>query len=68
MTATSTVTPTGNAYVDGVLSGVKWAVTTLTYSFPSQSSYYGSSYGSGEPGSNFEALMSAMGLGRVETW
>src|SRR5689334_12431264 len=58
MTATSTVSPTGNAYVDAVLSGVKWAVTTLNYSFPSQASFYGSGYGSGEPGSNFEALNS----------
>ncbi len=58
MPATSTVAPTGNAYVDGVLSGTKWAVTTLTYSFPSSASFYGSGYGSGEPTSNFEALNS----------
>lgn len=56
MPATSTVTPTGNAYVDGVLSGTKWAVTTLTFSFPTSASYYGSPYGSNEPTSNFEAL------------
>jgi serralysin len=56
MPATSTISPTGNAYVDGMLSGTKWAVTTFTYSFPSTASLYGSGYGSGEPSSNFEAL------------
>lgn len=56
MPATSTITSTGNAYVDGVLSGTKWAVNSFTYSFPSSASFYGSGYGSGEPLSNFEAL------------
>jgi serralysin len=58
MPATSTISPTGNAYIDGVLYGTKWAVTTLTFSFPSSASFYGSGYGSGEPGTNFEALNS----------
>jgi len=58
MPATSTIAPTGNAYVDGVLSGTKWAVTSFTFSFPSSASYYGSGYGSGEPLTNFEALNS----------
>ena len=39
MPATTTIAPTGNAYIDGVLSGTKWAVTTLTFSFPSSASY-----------------------------
>jgi serralysin len=56
MPATSTITPTGDAYVDGVLSGTKWAVTSFTFSFPSSASFYGSGYGSGEPLTNFEAL------------
>jgi serralysin len=56
MPATSTVTTSGNPYVDGLLYGTKWAVTTLTYSFPTSASFYGSSYGSGEPTSNFEAM------------
>lgn len=56
MPATSTITSTGNAYVDGVLSGTKWAVNGFTYSFPSSASFYGSGYGSGEPLSNFEPL------------
>ncbi|WP_119389337.1 M10 family metallopeptidase [Taklimakanibacter lacteus] len=56
MPATSTISPTGNAYVDGVLSGDKWAVSSFTYSFPTSASFYGSGYGSGEPSSNFEGL------------
>ena len=58
MPATSSVTPTGDAYVDGVLSGVKWAVNNFTFSFPTSASYYwaGYYYGSGEPYSGFEAL------------
>src|SRR6184192_3417292 len=56
MTATSTYSPTGNAYVDGVLTGIKWGVNSLTYSFPTSASYYGSSYGSGEPSNNFAPL------------
>lgn len=56
MPATSTVAPTGNAYIDGVLSGVKWAVSSFTFSFPSSASFYGSGYGSGEQNANFEAL------------
>ena len=34
MPSTSYYSPTGDAYVDGVLSGVKWGVTSLTFSFP----------------------------------
>ena len=56
MTATSSYSPTGDAYVDGVLSGVKWGVNALTYSFPTQASQYGSSYSSGEQNNNFEAF------------
>ena len=56
MPATSSVSRTGNAYIDGVLSGTKWAVNSFTFSFPSNASFYGSGYGSGEPSSNFEAL------------
>jgi VCBS repeat-containing protein len=54
--ATTSVNLTGNSYVDGVLSGVKWAVTNLTYSFPASASFYGSTYGDGEPGSGFLAF------------
>src|SRR5262245_29347588 len=58
MPATSTISPTGNAYVDGVLCGIKWAVSSFTFSFPTSASFYGSGYGDGEPTVNFEALNS----------
>ena len=57
MTATSSVSTTGNSYIDSLLSGTKWAANSLTYSFPSDSSLYvgiyGSSYGT-EPTNNFK--------------
>lgn len=56
MPSVSTVKPTGDAYIDGVLSGTKWATNSLTYSFPTDASYYGSSYGNGETASNFKAF------------
>ena len=49
MPATTTISPTGDVYVNGVLSGAKWAVNSLTFSFPTDPSYYGANYGSGEP-------------------
>lgn len=56
MPAVVTYAPTGNAYVDGVLSDLKWAANNLSYSFPSSASFYGSSYANGEPLDNFAAL------------
>ena len=56
MPATSTLSPTGDAYVDGVLIGVKWAVNSLTFSFPTAASFYGADYGYGEPDNDFAAL------------
>lgn len=56
MPAVNAVNPTDSALVDGVLSGTKWAVTHLTFSFPTNASYYGSGYFRGEPGSGFEAF------------
>ena len=53
MTAVASVNPTGDPYVDGVLTGVKWGVTSLTYSFPTSGSYY--EY-TGEAGNNFNAF------------
>ena len=58
MPTVSSYTPTGDVYVDALLLGKKWAVTSLTYSFPTDASYYGTSYGSGEPTNNFEAFSS----------
>jgi serralysin len=59
MTSVSTVSPTGNAYVDGVLFGTKWAVDSLTYSFPGSPAFYGAGYASGEPGNHFKAFTAA---------
>ena len=59
MPATSSVGVTGNPIVDGVMSGGKWAVGCLTFSFPASASFYGSGYGSGEPGNGFEAFNAA---------
>ena len=53
MTATASVSVTGDPYLDGILSGVKWSVTSLTFSFPSSASYY--EY-TGESGNNFKAF------------
>ena len=53
MTATASVSPTGNPTIDGILSGVKWGVTSLTFSFPTSASYY--EY-TGESGNNFKAF------------
>ena len=56
MTAIATYGATGDPYIDGLLSGKKWAVSGLTFSFPTSGSFYGSSYGSGENLKGFEAL------------
>jgi VCBS repeat-containing protein len=53
LTATASVSVTGDPYVDGVLSGIKWGVTSLTYSFPTDPSYY--SY-TGESSTNFKTF------------
>jgi serralysin len=55
--ATSTFSPTSDPLLNGVLSGVKWATGSLTFSFPSAGSLYGAgTYGSGEPTTGFEAF------------
>jgi serralysin len=48
MTAVSTYSLTGQVHIDALLGGLKWATNSLTYSFPTTSSSYGLSYGSGE--------------------
>jgi serralysin len=58
MPSVSSFGTTGNAYVDGVMSGTKWAVDSFTFSFPASASYYGLDYGFGEPNNAFEALNS----------
>ncbi len=60
MPSTTTISPTGDIYIDGVLSGTKWAVNSFTYSFPTDPSYYtgiwGTPYGAGEENSGFKAF------------
>jgi hypothetical protein len=56
VTAVSSVSTTGDPYTDGILTGVKWATGSLTYSFPADASLYGSGYGSSEQASNFKAF------------
>jgi hypothetical protein len=34
MTATSSVSASGNANIDGLLSSLQWTSTSITYSFP----------------------------------
>ena len=59
MAAVASVSPTGNSYIDGVLAGSKWAANSLTFSFPTDPSFYGSGYGYGETSTGFEAFTSA---------
>ena len=56
MPSTSTVSPTGNPSIDGVLAGTKWAVGSLTFSFPTDPALYGANYGAGEPLNAFQAF------------
>ncbi len=56
MTAVTSNSLTGDPYIDALFSGTKWATNSLTFSFPSSASLYGSTYGSGETTSNFKAL------------
>ncbi len=59
MPAVKTVMPSGNAAIDGLLTGQKWGVTSLTFGFPLTASSYGLNYGSGENTSLLAALNAA---------
>jgi VCBS repeat-containing protein len=54
--AVSSFSPTSDPYLNGVMSGIKWATGSLTFSFPSDPTFYGAAYGSGEPTTGFEAF------------
>jgi serralysin len=56
MPAIATYGLSGSAYIDGVLGEYKWATNSVTYSFPTNGSYYGSSYGTAENITNFGSL------------
>ncbi|WP_210485583.1 cadherin domain-containing protein [Microvirga antarctica] len=52
---------TGNAYVDGVLSGWHWDRTTLNYTFPQTASAYATDYGGhSEPLFGFQPVSAQM--------
>ena len=42
--------------INGLLSGYVWTTNSLTFSFPTAASNYGSGYGAGEPYFRFHAL------------
>lgn len=46
----------GNADTNGLLSGTQWAITNLTYSFPTSAVTYGNYYAQGEPTRGFQAF------------
>ena len=59
---TTSVGTTGNFTnqdINGLLSGYAWGTTSLTFSFPTAASNYGSGYGNGEPYSRFHSFSSA---------
>ena len=58
MTATASFGVTSDPYMNGVLSGSKWATGSLTYSFTVSAGQYGRNYAGGENLKNFEALES----------
>ena len=51
-----TTTATGAQDTDALFIGRQWATGQLTYSFPTDPAYYGTFYGSGEPGQGFLPL------------
>ena len=60
MPAIATVTASGNQDIDGMMYDAKWAVSSFTFSFPTDASFYGAGYSTnGETTSNFAALSSA---------
>ena len=60
MPAVTSVPPSGNTDIDGLLFEVKWSVVSFTFSFPTSASFYGPGFYSSanEPANNFEALNS----------
>jgi hypothetical protein len=54
--ATVSVSATGNSEIDGLLEGVKWSGSSITYSFPSSASVYPAGYGAGESSAGFAPL------------
>lgn len=51
--ATTSVAASGINYVDGLLSGVRWNLTSITFSFPDEATDYEAGYADGAPLENF---------------
>ena len=64
-TLTTSASATGDQDTDGVLSGVKWAATSLTYSFPTAASQYGTYNTGNNEKSTFASVNAAMKLADV---
>jgi Ca2+-binding RTX toxin-like protein len=57
MPGTTFVPATSNQDINGLLSGIRWNTASLTFSFPTSSSFYGGySDGNGEPSNGFQPL------------
>ncbi|MCB8820375.1 M10 family metallopeptidase [Microvirga rosea] len=56
MTGTVSVGRTGYQDIDALFSGRMWNTQNLTYSFPTNASFFGPAYGLGEPQDGFRAL------------
>src|SRR5688572_11002211 len=56
MTATRSVSRSGNQDIDGLLHGSAWNVTQLTFSFPTSAAQYNANYPNGELDDGFGAL------------
>jgi VCBS repeat-containing protein len=56
MPSVTSTSSTGNPYIDGILTGTRWSSGSITFSFPTDGSQYGSGYGSGENTNAFEAF------------
>lgn len=53
MATTVSVIESGDRNLDALLSGVRWDTSSLTFSFPASSSFYGTNYPGSEPNSGF---------------
>jgi serralysin len=56
MPSTTTINLTGNQDIDGLLGARKWAVQSLTYSFPTSSGEVTGYLAGEEPSNGFETL------------
>ncbi len=54
--ATTSVAASGVNYIDGLLSGVRWNLTSITFSFPDEASDYETGYPDGAPSESFGQL------------